>query len=118
MFFIFDYSGDDEDNSGVSALYTETFFGVKGNNFSDYALASYRMMFQRVNNTELEEDAFDISDAYLNDFSEKLEKKGIDKNFILKCLLSQHSNFNNKLRIFEYEEHFYKLTSSLTEPLN
>ena len=116
MRFIAD-DDEDEDPRDCS-YYRETFYEAKGNNFSDFALASYRMMFQRANEDVLEEDSFDISDAYLDEVSEKLEKRGIDKNYIMRCVLSQHPNFSRKLRIFEYGDALFDLMYTITEPLN
>ena len=116
--FIVDDDDEDGDDPRDLSLYRETFYEAKGNNFSDYALTSYRMLFQRANDLLLEEDTFDLSDAYLDDLSEKLEKRGINKNYIIRCVLSQHENFSKKLRIFEYRDHFDDLIDTLTEPLN
>ena len=111
-------SDDEREDPRDCSLYRETFYGVKGNNFSDYAIASYRMLFQRANNEVLEEDTFDLSDAYLDELSEKLEKKGIDKNYIMRCILTQHPNFSRKLRIFEFGDILFDLMYEITEPLN
>jgi len=111
-------SDDEAEDPRDCSLYRDTFYGVKGNNFSDYALASYRMLFQRANNEVLEEDTFDLSDVYLDELSEKLEKKGIDKNYIMRCILTQHPNFSRKLRIFEFGDILFDLMYEITEPLN
>ena len=114
-----DIRADDEaEDPRDCSLYRDTFYGVKGNNFSDYALTSYRMLFQSANSEVLEEDTFDLSDAYLDELSEKLEKRGIDKNYIMRCILTQHPNFSKKLRIFEYGDILFDLMYEITEPLN
>ena len=114
-----DIRADDEaEDPRDCSLYRDTFYGVKGNNFSDYALTSYRMLFQSANSEVLEEDTFDLSDAYLDELSEKLEKRGIDKNYIMRCILTQHPNFSRKLRIFEFGDILFDLMYEITEPLN
>ena len=121
-----DTRADDSDSDSVDeaedprdcSLYRDTFYGVNCNNYSDYALTSYRMLFQSANNEVLEEDAFDLSDAYLDELSEKLEKRGIDKNYIMRCILTQHPNFSRKLRLFEYGDILFDLMYEITEPLN